>query len=201
MPTIEEQESVIQQAVLEAMGMTFKTTANVKPKLLLVDMASGDEFEAPFNPTELVTTVVAKWAKLLPIGHTTSRMHYEGTESPSFPIDLLLWLKAVENEPGSGFLRDIQEIQRFLLSLMYPAEMASTVHSSAPPRVLVIWPNEVSMVVRVERVVIRRIQFRNTDLRSMVSRAQMQVTGIRGSRVSSEEVRETGLLWPGEVAF
>jgi len=197
--SIIEQETAVQLEVIEQFN--FSTTANVKPKLLLVDMAGGDEFEVPFNPNSLSTAFVAKYTSLLPVGHTSNTLHYEGTESPAIPLELLLWLKAVEGEPGSGFLRDIQEIQRFLMSLMYPVEFAATVHSNAPPRVLVIWPNELSVVARVTSLKIDRVQFRNTDLRSMVSRASMTIVPIRGSRVSSEEMRDSGLVWPGEVAF
>jgi len=201
MATIEEQETAIQQELREQLGLSFGATASVKPKLILADMANGDEFEVPYNPTNLVTTFTAKYTKFLPAGDTSDTMHYDGTHSPAIPLELMIFRKALDGVAGSGFLQDIQEIQRFLMSLMYPVEMASTVASSAPPRVLVIWPNEISVVARVEKLTLTRRQFRNTDLRSILSEATMSITPIRGSRVSSEEMRETGLQWPGEIAF
>jgi len=113
----------------------------------LVNVTSGESFDCLFNPPQLEERIEVRWSRLSPLGLGHQVLQYESTGSRTFGgvefyVDRF-FASAVETDP------DVLAFATFMRALTQPPVSADTIGAAAPPRVLVVWPN----VVTIETVV------------------------------------------------
>jgi len=165
------------------------------PRMFLVNMATGEEMALPANPSTLPTNIKPDYTKQRGQGFTSQTLHYNGTDSPDISVEFFLFYEPLAHPVPQGGAWQLIEMERFLLSLFYPVEDAGTVWEHDTPPVLFVWPGVISAMCKAEQIGMNRVQFQRTDLKPMVAKATVKFTPIRSTRISSEEVRERGLLW------
>lgn len=169
-----------------------------------------------FNPTQFQEVVQANYTELAPIGGTGKTLHFSGNENHKFSMEL--FFHANHNQPGSrnpvfdsnlipdeGFtnvrdvvstIRDrsyqILDARNFLLSLVYPSR-SDEIIQSAPSRVLLVWPEMVSMTVVVRRINITHELF-TLHGSSRQYRANMEFEEVRDVRILQEDVLFNGTI-------
>lgn len=180
------------------------SAAFVAPQRLLMVRLSDPRtrFLAQFNPTEFEEMLSVQYVRQAPVGLPHRVLQYTGTENHQLRFELFFHGN-FDGVPGpsvvaEGFrpkpapitfnrtIESIHDARRFLLSLCYPTAIGEGV-LAAPPRVLVIWPNVVSMNCVVTRITFRHEQF---ELRGATRqlRAQLEIEEIRDFRLLSEDV-------------
>jgi hypothetical protein len=146
--------------------------------------------ECLLNPTQLSERVQVNWNRLQVPGLSHQVLQYQGTgnrqlSSVEFYLDKLF----AAEQPGDT---DILEFRRFLSALTVPPRGTEGVPATAPPRVLVVWPN----VLTVETVLTDlEFEYRRfgVDGRVLVYTATCGFEEILDSRIASEDLRQEGL--------
>lgn len=101
------------------------------------------EFVAMFNPEELSEELAANYARQAPPGLPHKIMQYTGTENLTLTMTLFF------NADSVSRINEIAEGRRFLHSVFYPRNAASTQQGTAPPSVLFLWPGVYSLICKV----------------------------------------------------
>lgn len=156
-------------------------------RMYLTDLRTAETFEAQFNPTELEESIDVAYSELGVPGLPHAPLQYSGTSNKKFEFELFVSTHgALERGLGEDF-------RRFLESLCYPAAVADTVLTGAPPRVLFVWPRLVSLTC-----VIRTLKFRHQrfaiDGGTTRYVASVSVSEIRDARLTSDDVRRVGTI-------
>lgn len=171
-------------------------------KLSIVNLHSGEGWEAMFNPTELPETVRANYSDQQITGLSFVPRQYTNTTNHSFSLSLFM-VASTENEalildePEDGInspSRDISSmrgITNFLYSFLYPVQETSAA-GGGPPLALVVWPNHLTMRCTIESVSPKTLQFASngTPIRTMV---EVEFQEYRATPLTSEEVRLHGV--------
>lgn len=171
------------------------------PRVLLQNLATGEEIEAPLNPNKLPLSISPKWTKAHAHGHTSQAAHYAGTEDIKLDLEFVLFWHLIEEAKNAGTaIGDLMEYEKFLLALTFPVADESSVGRASPPKLLLVWPYTLSMVFRVESLKLDHEDFSNVNLQPLAARAQVSMTSVRTGRITSEFVRQNGFWWGQEVA-
>lgn len=145
--------------------------------------------ECLFNPAQLTEKVQVGYNRLAVPGLSHQVLQYAGTGNRRFEgVEFYLDRFFASEEPQAP---DILEFRNFVRALTVPPEAAQTVLSSAPPRVLVLWPG----VLSVEAVVTdAEFQFRQFGVegRVLVYAVLMSFEEVLDQRVTSEHLRRGG---------
>ncbi len=157
------------------------------PRCVLVNVASGEARECLFNPTELSEKLQVNWNRLAVPGLSHQVLQFQGTANRQLSgLEFYLDRFFAAEQPGDP---NILEFRAFLRALTVPREGTETVAATAPPRVLFIWPN----VVTVECVV-ASVEFQYKQLAVdgavLVYTASVTLEEILDTRVTSEELRQ-----------
>lgn len=167
---------------------TFFGEANrAPPRVTFTNLRTGETFEMPFVPETLEHEVIVNWARLQVIGQSHETLQYINTGNHRFESLEFAFQATTEDEA-----RSIEDAKKFLLSLCYAPSGANGVREGAPPRVLFVWPQLVSMTCVVSGVRIRDEAFFSTGLAKSV-RISVPLEEIRDVRLSSDEVRVYGV--------
>ena len=157
------------------------------PRCSLVNVVTGEAIECLFNPTQLVEKVQVNWNRLAVPGLSHQVLQYQSTGNRELSgVEFYLDRVFAAEQPGDV---DIMEFRAFLRALTVPPEGTEDVASTAPPRVLVIWPE----VLTVEAVVTDvEFQYRQVgvDGTVLVYAATVTFEEILDARVTSEQLRE-----------
>lgn len=157
------------------------------PRCLLVNVVTGESIECLFNPTQLTEKVQVNWNRLAIPGLSHQVLQFQSTGNRQLSgVEFYLDRFFAAEQPGDV---DILEFRSFLRALTVPPEGTEDVASTAPPRVLVIWPE----VLTVEAVVTDvELQYRQVgvDGTVLVYVATVTFEEILDARVTSEELRE-----------
>lgn len=157
------------------------------PRCLLVNAVTGESIECLFNPTQLTEKVQVNWNRLAIPGLSHQVLQFQSTGNRQLSgVEFYLDRFFAAEQPGDV---DILEFRSFLRALTVPPEGTEDVASTAPPRVLVIWPE----VLTVEAVVTDvEFQYRQVgvDGTVLVYVATVTFEEILDARVTSEELRE-----------
>ena len=160
------------------------------PRCFLVNVTTAESLDCLFNPTQLAEKVQVNWNRLQVPGLSHQVLQFQGTGNRQFSaVEFYLDKVFAAEQPGDT---DIMEFRRFLRSLTVPPEGTEGVPATAPPRVLFIWPE----VVTVECVV-ASVEFTYKQLAVdgtvLVYAASVTFEEILDTRVTSEELREAEL--------
>lgn len=112
------------------------------PRMTLVNLMTAERLVANANPPSFAWQVVVSWPRHEVPGRASVPLQYGLTQNATVPtVELTFERRLPETAGGTG---DVVAAQKFLTKLTVPA--AAT---KAPPGVLLIWPN----LVTVEAVV------------------------------------------------
>ena len=157
------------------------------PRCVLVNVTTGESMECLLNPTQLSEKLQVNWNRLAVPGLSHQVLQFQSTGNRQLSgVEFYLDRFFAVEQPGEP---DIMEFRRFLRALIVPPEGTEDVVSTAPPRVLVIWPE----VITVEAVVTDvEFQYRQVavDGAVLVYAATVGFEEILDARVTSEALRE-----------
>ena len=143
--------------------------------------------ECLFNPTQLTERLQVNWTRLAVPGLSHQVLQFQGTSNRQLAgVDFYLDRFFAQQQPSQV---DILQFRGFLRALTVPPKGTEGVLATAPPRVLFIWPN----VVTVECVVASvDFQYRQLaiDGAILVYTASVTFEEILDTRVTSEELRK-----------
>lgn len=169
-----------------------------------------------FNPTQFRETVTANYSELAPIGGTGKTLHFSGNDNHKFEMELFFHANHAQPGGRSPFLDSdlipeegitnvrnvinsqnerlfqIHDARNFLLSLVYPAN-SGDITLAAPPRVLLVWPEMISMTCVVRSVNIQHELF-TVHGASRMYRANLTFEEVRDIRLLQEDVILNGTI-------
>lgn len=163
--------------------------ATKPPSMTLVNMVTTDSLEVQFNPEQLTEVLGANYAKLTVPGLSHQRKHFVYTEEPAYSFDLF------NNSLDSGYngltaMQAIRSDRRFLYSLVHPWRSDGIARGGAP-RVLFIWPQLVSLPVKIMKLSFKYTQF-NKNAAPCAWTCGVQLEVDRDAFVSMEDILNEG---------
>lgn len=161
-------------------------------RLTLTNLSSGVTIEAQFNPSQLSERLGANWESLDVPGLSHKPLHFVNTNNEQQMMQL--WFRAMSRDE----LDRIHAARRFLKSLVFPTFGADDLQSGSPPRVLVVWPQMLSMIMILRTVTMTHLMF-NQRARSVQFTADLEWEEIRDFRITSEQVWEDNQFRFGDL--
>lgn len=154
----------------------------------LANLRTTEVLEAHLNPESLAESIGVNWEDLDVLGLSHKVLNYANTDN--LKIELELFFRVYHN--GQNRLAQMDDAKRFLYALTVPSQGAGDVRGGAPPRVLVVWPETLSLACVVEGIDFNSTHF---GLGGHVyhSSAKLKFKEIRDGRLTSEDVRARGL--------
>lgn len=165
--------------------MTIEATAAAPVRMTITNLRTGETQTVMANPRELELAFDVGWNDLEVPGQSHTPLQFKNVGNVGFPLELYC----------SEFMNDritLDDHSRFLQSLCYPDYDASNVLEGAPPRVLIVWPNVMSLTVIFRSFSIRYTHFALDDGRPIRFTASVKVSEIRDMRLSAADVRAQG---------
>ena len=183
--------------------MVAQAAAGVPRRVSLTNLETGEGWFAMFNPTQFTETVSVNWNRQSVLGLSHQPLQYGFTGNHIFSLDLFnraggptsnllnpFTEDAVRDKTPTRNLQDIAAVKKFLLALAYPIQ-ATNVGGGGPPRVLVVWPNHLSLVC-----IVTGIQFASTRFNKQGHAVEYVATvgfeEIRDKRINSSQIRNLG---------
>jgi len=159
--------------------------AGTPARMHLVNLATGEDVEALFNPETLQEELAVIYGRVVIPGMSHQPLQYSYTGNHGLTLDLY----TRGNTEGERVL--LEDFRRFLLSLAYPNGDAGTIDDGAPPRILFIWPLVFSWTCVLTNYRGALSQFAQSG-RISRSMASITLEEIRDVRLTSEDVRRHG---------
>lgn len=166
--------------------MRLSSALTRPPRCVLVNVTTGESLECLFNPTQLTEKLQVNWNRQVVPGLSHQVLQFQSTSNRQLTgVEFYLDRFFATEQPGEP---NILEFRAFLRALTVAPAGTTGVLSAAPPRVLVIWPN----VVTVECVVASvEFQYRQLAVDSTLLAYTASVTfeEVLDRRVTSEDLR------------
>jgi hypothetical protein len=165
----------------------------------IVNLVTTEVFQPLFNPQQLTAQITANYNRAASIGGTGARMHFGSTSNFTFTLDIYMDHQALLMEdPNEGLVTaKMTDVQKFLLSLVFPVGKQNDPIRRSPPKVLFIWPNIIEMPVRVTSEAFTFQRFK-PNLGPWVYRVPVAMeSDLRGERITSEVARIRGFQLAG----
>ena len=177
------------------------SSAARKPRRVsITNTSTGEGWFAMFNPTRFDEQVEVNWNRSRVLGLSHEPLQYGNTGNWKFDLDLYMrgtqtpiinpFTEVDIKDKAPKGLNDIMAIRKFLMSLAYPVS-GTTVGDGGPPRVLVVWPNIMSITTVVTSVKISNQRF-NLEGYPVEYVASVSFEEIRDTRISSSDIRRLG---------
>lgn len=142
------------------------------PRLVIINLTTGDELTAWANPTQLTETRSAQWNRIAVPGLGYQPLQYGGTNNRQLADVELMFDRRWQPDA------DLAAARRFLDALVAPA---SADVASAPPRLLLVWPKLLSLEVITESVELTHEYFAS-DGTPLAMRARLTFEAIAEPR-------------------
>ena len=118
--------------------MTIERAMVRPPRCVLVNVTTGESMECLFNPVQLSEAVQVNYSRLAVPGLSHQVLQYQSTGNRKIPgVEFYLDRFFAVEQPGEP---DILAFRAFLRALTVPPGGTKDVETTAPPRVLIIWP-------------------------------------------------------------
>lgn len=171
----------------------LKDVAENPTRGFLIDLINAEWFDFPMNPDKLEEVISVNWKRQAVVGLSHPVLQFAGTGSHSLPsVEFFVDRYRMAREKGSTVTaKEFFAFKRFLQSLTVPPRGAVNIAGGAPPQVLFVWPEIVSLVCIVENVAITHQRFAH-DGSGLAYRARVTFSEIRESRMTSEEIFDDG---------
>ncbi len=156
------------------------------PRCVLVNVTTGEPLECLFNPTQLTETLQVNWNRQVVPGLSHQVLQFQSTSNRQLTgVEFYLDRFFANDQPGEP---NILEFRAFLRALTVPPASTTGVLPTASPRVLLIWPNVVTIECIVASV---DFQYRQLAVDSMLLAYAASVTfeEVLDRRVTSEDLR------------
>jgi len=151
--------------------------------MTVVNLASGDELEAQFNPTELEESIGAEYASLTIVGLSHKLLQFIASNNDTFKFTMMF----SSANGGPVGQRGIERARRFLRSLVKPRSTAGTIKTAGAPRALFVWPNLLSVTCVLKTATFKHSRF-NFNGASVFYSAECVLEEIRDTLITSEDV-------------
>lgn len=158
--------------------------AIVKPKKMsFVNLATGREQTAQFNPQQLEEEVIPSWneQKVLGLSHTISQYIHTGNHKLKFKLQFSRW------DFGENRELDILFARRYLLHLAYSSRGEPGIAGGSPPRFLFVWPNFLSITCKLLSLKLTHTQFTAEGV-PMYFDADVSIDEARDTRLYGDDV-------------
>ena len=156
------------------------------PRCVLVNVSTAEAMECLFNPTQLTEKLQVNWNHLVVPGLSHQVLQFQSTSNTQLSGIEFYLDRFFATTLGSDTV--LGEFRAFLRALTVPVGGTETVATTAPPRVLVIWPEVLTVECVVNSVEFQYRQF-GVDGRVLVYTATVGFEAILDVRVTSEELR------------
>lgn len=164
-------------------------TVTTRPAhMMFVNMATGKELIAQFNPTEVEELITVKWAELAVPGNSHGIHQYGGTESLKYTFTLRF---AADDGSNTNQIERVRAARKFIHSLAYARRGAQDVIGGAPSRFLFVWPRMVSLTCAMHSAAIRWRRM-NSEGEVVIMDVEMTIKEARDVRLFSEDVATIG---------
>jgi hypothetical protein len=154
-----------------------------------MNLQTGKTVEVQFNPHEFTRSVAVNWKHFTVPGLSHEPMHYIQTKNDKFGFKVTF---IAHPDKGKKERDIIHEKLRFFQSLCYPKRGATNITDAGPPRVLVVWPNFLSMTCVIIKLKEHYKRF-NQDGVPIIIELDLEVQSIRDVRLTSDQVLQQGL--------
>ena len=166
------------------MGLDLAKTR--PPRCVLVNTNTGESMDCLFNPTQLSEKVAVNYTRQVVPGLSHQVLQYQSTGNWQVPgVEFYLDAYLAAQQPN---VPDILRFRRFLRSLTVPPVGTEGVSATAPPRVLFIWPNVLTVETVVTDLEFQYRQF-GADGGVLIYTATCSFEQILDVRVTSESLR------------
>jgi hypothetical protein len=156
-------------------------------KMSITNLYTNLSQDAQFNPVEFTEALRVNYTKLGLLGRSYRPLQYQNTDNHGIKFELgLRVFKRGENQK----LR-IYQFRNFLLSLCYPRRGAADVVGGAPPRVLLVWPQMVSLTCRIMSVEGTHSFFGSSG-GSNYPRYKVEIENVSDAQIYMEDLLENG---------
>lgn len=115
------------------------------PKLTLVNLATGKSLETQFLPEELEEATGTNFAKLTVPGLSHQRKHFINTDDCRYTFTMYNHCIG----KGAAALKSLLDARGFLKAACHPRRNTGESDRDGPPRLLLVWPNFISVQVRL----------------------------------------------------
>ena len=120
------------------------------PRVTLFDMSRPGEEDSTlplqFNPTEYKRKIQVNYSRLAPIGQPHEVLQYRGTSNQVITMSMFFLAR------GIGTATVCDDAKSWMESLCYPRRSVTTIKGGAPPDVLLVWPSDLTMTVKLMSV-------------------------------------------------
>lgn len=169
--------------------MSFAQIVARPPRCVLVNVTTGEPMECLFNPAQLTEKVQVNYTRLAVPGMSHQTLQFQSTGNRQIGgVEFYLDRFFAEEQPTDP---DIMDFRAFVFSLTVPPGGTEGVVDTAPPRVLVLWP-DVLVVEAVVTEVELAYQQLAVDGAVLVYTATVSFEQILDVRVTSEQLRREG---------
>jgi hypothetical protein len=170
--------------------MSFQGLGTMKPpRVSFTDLRTAESFDMPFTPEGFSEKVSPQWNRQAILGMSHQNLQFGYTDN--YQISGMVFPFLLPDPPGPGGLTMLDDGRRFLMSLCYPSETADSVRTGGPPRVLILWPNLLSLTCVLDGLTITHQAF-NSEGNTVRFTASVDLVEIRDVRLTSETVRARG---------
>lgn len=182
------------ESIASSLGMSLSPgiqAAARPPRMLLVNVATGEEKTALRNPTTWSQSIDIKYAELDSPGLDHQPLQYSGTGNANIPMELYID-KYAESRITLDSDPDIQHYVKFLLAFSAPRRGGANILGGAPPRVLVIWPSDFALECVITKLDFRYQRFVVNNASVLAYIAVINFKEWRNKRVYSEDLAIQG---------
>jgi len=167
--------------------MTLDLARIRPPRCTLVNLTSGEELVCLANPTELTETIAVNWNRVAVPGLSHQVLQFGSTNNRQLTgVELYFDRFLLAEEPQAP---DLLTFRNFLLALTVPLAAAGGAPPAAPPRMLFVWPQLLTMECVVASVELRYQRFA-LDGSVLAYTAALELEEILDVRVTSEDRRK-----------
>ncbi len=167
--------------------MGIEVAGTRPPRCVLANVASGESLVCMFNPTSFTEKVQVNWNRVSVPGLSHQLLQFLSTGNRQLPgVEFYVDRFFARAEGDSS---DILEFRGFLRALTVPPKAAVGVATTAPPRLLFIWPQVITIETVVTDLELAYRQFA-ADGSVLVYAATVTFEEVLDARVTSEQRRE-----------
>lgn len=173
------------------------------------DFRTGEHKECHSNPDEVEEVVSVLWSKKQPVGMSSARLHYGGTDNRGYSLTLYLDADKVAPEPGwtelvsqslgssgpatssgGGGAAAIMDWRRYLMSFCYPPRRDDG-RLDDPSDMLLIWPGFMTIRAKADSV---RFRYRRWVAGSEINifTADLRLLSVGDVLVTAQDARTEG---------
>ncbi len=141
-----------------------------------------------FNPTEFTEKLGVNWARKIVVGQSHEVLHYVNTTNNGFTFDLFFDADTQDQADRNLVAR------KFLQAVCFPRRINAGLNlAGAPPRLLFIWPQMISLTAVMLNVEFRYQRFSATGV-PIEFVASVSIEEVRDFRLFVEDVLNDGTI-------